>query len=46
MMKRMYVHNAEIRIEETLYLIKAKAVIKKYQNIKIFDSLNASVALA
>ena len=45
-MKRMYVHNVEIRIEETLYLIKAMAVIKKMSNIKIFDSLNVSVALA
>ena len=35
MIKRMYVCNVEIRIEETLRLLKAKAGIKyqKYQSI-------------
>ena len=29
MMKRMHVCNVEIQIEETLHLLKAKAVIKE-----------------
>ena len=38
MMKRMYVCNVEIRIEETLSLLKAKAVIK--ENAKISKYFN------
>ena len=38
MMKRMDVCNVEIRIEETLYLLKARAVIK--ENVKISTYLN------
>ena len=36
MMKRMYVCNMEIKIEETLFLLKARQLLKKmskYQNI-------------
>ena len=37
-MKRMYVCNVEIRIEEALSLLKARAVIK--ENVKISKYLN------
>ena len=33
MMERMYMCNVEIRIEKTLSLLKAKAVIKEYAKI-------------
>ena len=38
MMKRMYVCNVEIQIEETLSLLKARPVIK--ENVKISNYLN------
>ena len=37
-MKIMYVCNVEIRIEETLFLLKAKAVLK--ENAKISKYVN------